>query len=79
MKRNLLQKINEAGRQKIVKKHTHTIQTVEITVKNGSYAILFLFLNIAWGSDGHLQEIYGKLFLLQSRAPVIKTVSKSIK
>ena len=56
MKRNLLQKINEAGRQKIVKKHTHAIQTVEITVKNGSYAILFLFLTLL----GVLMDTYRK-------------------
>ena len=52
MKRNLLQKINEAGRQKIVKKHTHTIQTVEITVKNDICYFISLS-NIARGSDGH--------------------------
>ena len=32
--------------------------------------LLFSLLHIARGSDGHLREIYSKLFLLQSRALV---------
>ena len=62
MERNGLQKINEVGHQKkIIWAYTFQ-KTVETTVKNGSYAQLFLFLNIAWGSGWHLQEIYLELF-----------------
>ena len=50
MKRNVLQKINEVGNQKRLFERILSIKTVEKTVKNGSYAPLFLFLNIAWGS-----------------------------
>ena len=50
------------GQHKDYLKHTHTIKTVEITVKDGGYASLFLFSNIARGSNGHLQEIYWRTF-----------------
>ena len=67
------------GQHKDYLKHTHTIKTVEITVKNGSYASLFLFST----SLGVLMDTYGKytgnFSYYQSRAPVINTVSKSLK
>ena len=50
MKRNVLQKINEVGHQKRLSERMLSRKTVETTVKNGSYAPLFLFLNIAQGS-----------------------------
>ena len=50
MERNGLQKINEVGHQKRLFERIFSIKTVEKTVKNGSYAPLFLFLNIARGS-----------------------------
>ena len=68
MKRNVLQKINEVGHQK-----DYLSITVEITVtvKNGSYATLFLFLT----SLGVLMDTYGKYTgnfpYYQSHAPVI--------
>ena len=50
MERNGLQKINEVGHQKRLSERILSRKTVETTVKNGSYAQLFLFLNIARGS-----------------------------
>ena len=44
MERNGLQKINEVGHQKRLSERILSIKTVETTVKNGSYAPLFLFL-----------------------------------
>ena len=42
-------KINEVGHQKRLFERILFLRTVEKTVKNGSYAPLFLFLNIARG------------------------------
>ena len=43
MERNGLQKNNEVGRQKRLSERILSRKTVETTVKNGSYAPLFLF------------------------------------
>ena len=56
MKRNVFQKINEDWSSKRLFKHIHTIKTVEITVKNGSYASLFTFHT----SLGVLMDTYRK-------------------
>ena len=56
-----------------------SIKTVEKTVKNGSYAPLFLFLKT---SLGVLVTFTGNIlgtFSSQSRTPVIETVSKQYK
>ena len=50
MKRHVLQKINEVGHQKRLSERILSIKAVENTVKHGTYAPLFLFLNIARGS-----------------------------
>jgi len=54
--------------------HILSRKTVQTTVKNGSYAPLFLFLN--WLT--FTGNILGT-FASQSRAPVIETVSKQCK